>query len=133
MPEHPRPGMAHDNPDLFAAFRLIAMDRTLRTGRFLSVKRAMREPRLRILQKRRAFCAKSMLRSVTVATVDVDHGRNCPTFPIQSVHGEHYRSTSSRYKGCPVSFGGIDRDRPSASHNSRQAKGGLKSTGVGCA
>jgi hypothetical protein len=82
--DHSRTGVAHDRTHLLAHARLVAVYRALRAGRFLLLKRAALQARIRIVEERLAFVAQLALRAVLVAAVQLDHGFDRARFTFQA-------------------------------------------------
>lgn len=57
-PQHPRTGVTHDSLNLRAAGRLEAVNRALRTWRFVFLKRASFQPALDVVPQLRALRAE---------------------------------------------------------------------------
>lgn len=80
VPNHARTGIAHNFPDSFALFRLIAMYRAFIADRLSLPKRTFRNPLMRIRQEPRAIFAEVLLRAVVGTAIHADHGGNCANF-----------------------------------------------------
>ena len=51
FPQHPRAGITHDGPDLFAPVTLIAMNWAFGAGRFFGTEPAAIQPEVSVIQK----------------------------------------------------------------------------------
>jgi hypothetical protein len=71
FPHHPWTGISHDDPDLFAAIALVAMNRALGTGRFFSAKSAPIQTQTGIVHQ--AFAIAAQVVAMVSAAIDVDH------------------------------------------------------------
>ena len=97
FPQHSGPGVAHDDPDLFAPFPLITMDRTFGAGRFFGTELAAFQPRVGIVKKLLAFSTQTGC-MMMIAAVDLSHHVHGFPFPGQPLFREIIFRLSAWFK-----------------------------------
>ncbi len=133
-PEQLRAGVAQDGPAPQLLRWGIAAERARGARGLLGAEHTMLHPRCDVALQARTSGTQLRTSTVPVTAVDAEQRRHDAALTFKTeFHGGHYRTTSSRYKGEPVSCCGRGMGRSSASRTSPQANGGWKTATPGCA